>query len=182
MTKNKKILLNIIYLLFIICIIILFIVVKIHPDDDLLFLLITVFTTFFHFTIRFSFANLIYKIIGKHCTYDRWWFTEKAFEKKLFKRLMIRKWKSKLPTWNDYDFNPAGNTKEMLLNHMCKAEVYHEICMILSFVPLSFSIIWGEFWIFFWTSVFGCLFDFLFVLIQRYNRPRVLRLSILLRG
>ena len=175
MTKNKKILLNIIYLLLIILIISLFIVVKTHPDDDILFLLITSFTTFFHFTIRFSFANLIYKIIGKYCTYDRRWFTEKPYEKKLFKILMIRKWKSKLPTWNEQDFNPAENTKEMLLNHICKAEVYHEICMVLSFVPLSFSIVWGEFWIFFWTSVFGCLFDFLFVLIQRYNRPRILR-------
>ena len=77
MTKNKKILFNIIYLLLIILIISLFIVVKTHPDDDILFLLITIFTTFFHITIRFSFANLIYKIIGKYCTYDRRWFTEK---------------------------------------------------------------------------------------------------------
>lgn len=58
---------------------------------------------------------------------------------------------------------------------MCFAEAYHEVCMVLSFIPIIFSIWWGEVWVFFWTSLGGAVFDSLFVLIQRFNRPRVLK-------
>lgn len=177
MTKKKKVLLNSIYLLLIVLSIIMFFIVKIQYNAILFSILITVFTTLFHFTIRISFANFFYKLIEKYCTHNRWWFREKSFEKALYRILMIKKWKSKMPTWNDGDFAPGENDFEILMTHMCRAEVYHEICMVLSFVPVLFSIFWGKFWVFFWTSVGGCLFDLMFVLIQRYNRPRVLKLN-----
>lgn len=176
MTKKEKIIFNSVYLLLIHLTVALFVITKIQYNVFLLSIMITIFTTLFHFTIRISFANLFYKMIEKFCKYDRWWFVEKTFEKKLFKIIMIKKWKSKLPTWNDEDFNPLKNDFEKLIAHMCRAEVYHEICMILSFVPILFSVFWGKFWIFLWTSIAGCLFDLLFVLIQRYNRPRVLKI------
>ena len=176
MTKNKKILLNSIYLLLILLTICLYVINRIQYNIILFSIMITIFTTLFHFTIRYIFANFFYKMIEKKCTYDRSWFIEKVFEKKLFRIIRIKRWKLKLPTWNDDDFNLSETDFEKLMFNMCRAEVYHEICMILSFVPILFSILFGKFWVFYWTSIGGCLFDLLFVLIQRYNRPRVLKI------
>lgn len=176
MTKTNKILLNCVYLLLTVVTISLFVITKVQNNVVLFSILITFFTTLFHFTIRFSVANAFYKLIEKNCSYDRWWFREKRFEKKLYRFLMIKKWKRKMPTWNDGDFSLNQNDLKTVADHMCKAEVYHEICMLLSFVPVLFSLFWGKFWVFFWTSVGGCVFDLLFVLIQRYNRPRILKM------
>ena len=120
--------------------------------------------------------HMILKLISRLCAWNRWWFTEKKFEGVLYRILAVKKWKDFLPTWNESDFDVAVNSYDELLNHICKAEVYHELCMILSFVPVLFSLAVGKFWIFFWTSVFGALVDGLFVCIQRYNRPRILSL------
>ena len=59
---------------------------------------------------------------------------------------------------------------------MCGAEVVHEIIMVLSFIPLLFAIPFGVFPVFFITSVIASLVDFVFVIVQRYNRPRIIKL------
>ncbi len=176
MTRNKKQALYLIYFLFIFVTIILFVVDHFRRNAVAFFAAVSLFTFLFHYTIRFSIANLILKLISRLCAWNRWWFTEKKFEGVLYRILAVKKWKDFLPTWNESDFDVAVNSYDELLNHICKAEVYHELCMILSFVPVLFSLAVGKFWIFFWTSVFGALVDGLFVCIQRYNRPRILSL------
>ena len=39
------------------------------------------------------------------------------------------------------------------------------------------SIWFNSFWVFLITSVAGALFDLMFVIMQRYNRPRVIRMA-----
>ena len=59
---------------------------------------------------------------------------------------------------------------------MCQAETVHTIIAVLSFVPLLFSLRWGAFAVFLITSLLSASFDLLFVIMQRFNRPRVLRM------
>ena len=49
--------------------------------------------------------------------------------------------------------------------------------MVCSFLPLLMVPLFGEFWVFFITSLLSALFDSLFVIAQRYNRPRMERLA-----
>ena len=60
---------------------------------------------------------------------------------------------------------------------MTQAEVVHEVIMVLSFAPLMLIPRYGAAVVFSVTSVLACLVDGLFVMIQRFNRPRVLRLK-----
>ena len=175
MTRNKKIFLYIAYFLLILITLGLFIITRLDFNPVLFTVFISTFTTLFHFTIRFSFANIICNLIKKLIRYDAWWFREKPFEKMLYRILFVKKWKETLPTWNEGDFKVSLNESKIILNNMCFAEAYHEVCMVLSFIPIIFSIWWGEVWVFFWTSLGGAVFDSLFVLIQRFNRPRVLK-------
>ena len=68
-------------------------------------------------------------------------------------------------------------TLEQILRNMCGAELVHETIMVLSLVPIGFSRIFGELPVFLATSLAACLFDGLFVMAQRYNRPRLVRLA-----
>ncbi|MCD7724158.1 MAG: hypothetical protein LUI12_01155 [Clostridiales bacterium] len=51
-----------------------------------------------------------------------------------------------------------------------------ENIMVLSFVPLAFSRWFGDVPVFAVTSCGACLVDGVFVAVQRYNRPRLVRL------
>ena len=59
---------------------------------------------------------------------------------------------------------------------MAKSEVDHWINEAISISTIFFSLIWGQFWIFFISAIFAMLFDSQFIIIQRYNRPRIVKL------
>ena len=65
---------------------------------------------------------------------------------------------------------------EEIANTMVKSEIDHWINEVISLSTLLFAIWWGEFWIFLITAIFAMIFDGQFIIIQRYNRPRVVKL------
>ena len=67
---------------------------------------------------------------------------------------------------------------EVLVNNMCHAELVHELIVLLSFTSLLFAIPFGAVVVFFITAVLAALFDMTFVVLQRYNRPRVVNLMV----
>lgn len=67
-------------------------------------------------------------------------------------------------------------SREEIAGAMCQSEVVHSIIVVLCFVPVSATLIWGTFWVFFITSVLAAGVDSMFVIMQRYNRPRVMKM------
>ena len=58
---------------------------------------------------------------------------------------------------------------------MCQAEIVHEVIVVLSFLPLLAAIPFGAFPVFLITSLLAAMYDLTFVIMQRYNRPRILK-------
>lgn len=58
---------------------------------------------------------------------------------------------------------------------MCQSESNHETNILVSFFPVFASIWVGSFSVFLVTSIAGAGYDLLFVILQRYNRDRVLK-------
>lgn len=66
---------------------------------------------------------------------------------------------------------------DSVIRATCQAEVVHEIIIIVSFIPVVFSLWVGALPVFIITSFFGAaVCDLVFVVLQRYNRPRLIRL------
>ena len=59
---------------------------------------------------------------------------------------------------------------------MSKAEVDHWINEIISLTTLLFAIPWGNFGVFLIQAIVAMIFDSQFIIIQRYNRPRVVKM------
>lgn len=108
--------------------------------------------------------------------YTMWWFKERSFEKKLLKLFKVKKWKDKALTYNPELFSLKDYSLTDIANTMCKAETDHLINVLISLSTMMFALIWGQLWIFIITALFGIAFDMQFVFIQRYNRPRVVKL------
>lgn len=134
---------------------------------------VTAFTIMYHFWGRIILGNVT-KLFP--IRYDQWWFKERSFEKKLYRLLQVKRWKGKALTYNPELFSMKDRTPEQIANTTAKAETDHWVNEIISLTTLLFPLLWGEFWIFGITAVLAMLFDGQFIVIQRYNRPRLLRL------
>ena len=141
--------------------------------DLLLSLAITAGTTGYHFTMRLAVGWLVPFTVRKQLNPDGFWFRQRSFEPALYRKLRVRRWKGKMPTYNPEEFSFENITAEQIIRNSCRAELVHEIIMVASFRPILASRFWGAFPVFLITSILAACLDCCFVIMQRYNRPRL---------
>lgn len=137
---------------------------------------ITVGTTFYHFAMRLVVGYIIDIKFHNHMDYTKKWFRERKFEPKIYNMIGIKKWKKRIPSFNPNDFLLEKHFITDIIQVTCQAEIVHEVIMVLSFVPVIFSVYFGAMEVFLITSCIAFLFDSIFVILQRYNRPRLMKL------
>ena len=133
-------------------------------------------TTAYHFVMRLAVGYVIPRITGYRFDYRKAWFQPRKWEAPLYRKLKVKRWKGHIPTYAPSQFSLKTNSTLRVIQNMCGAELVHEVIMVLSFLPLLTVPIFGEFPVFFLTSLLSALFDSLFVIAQRYNRPRLIRI------
>ena len=148
---------------------------NIYNNKVILWTGITAFTIMYHFWVRIMMGN-VSKIFKNSINYKQSFFKEINFEKKLYKILRVKEWKGKALTYNPESFSLKEHSLEEIADTMCKSEVDHWINEIISLTTLFFAIPWGEFWIFAITALAAMIFDSQFIIIQRYNRPRIMKI------
>lgn len=148
---------------------------KKYISQVILWLGITAFTIMYHLWVRIIMGNVM-KLFKKHLNYNQAWFKEKSFEKKIYEILRVKKWKKKALTYNPELFYLKDNSLEEIANTMAKVELDHWVNELISLSTLLFGAIWGNLWIFMISAIAAMIFDGQFIVIQRYNRPRVTRI------
>ena len=133
-------------------------------------------TTAYHFLMRLLVGYTVPKLTGYDFDYRTVWFQPHKWEASFYKKLKLKNWKGNLPTYAPGQFSMAENSLHRIIQNMCGAEIVHEIIMVLSFLPLVTVPVFGAFPVFFITSLLAALFDSVFVMAQRYNRPRLVRI------
>ena len=133
-------------------------------------------TCFYHLAMRLTVGHSIDAICHNKMNYNRWWFKERKYEMKFYNFIRVKKWKQHMPTYNPEYYDVRKHSVEEIIMVTCQAEIVHEINMILSFVPVIFTIWFGSLAAFLVTSCLAFCFDGIFVILQRYNRPRLMRL------
>ena len=153
---------------------VLVIVYRFSSCDWLLSAAITAGTTFYHFAMRLLVGTVVPRCIKKPMA--RRWFLQKHFEPRLYAFLRVKQWKDRMPTYDPASFSLHHNSLEQIVHNSCVSEAVHVVIVLFSFVPLLFTFFWGAFPVFLITSVLSAAFDSCFVVMQRYNRPRLLRI------
>lgn len=136
---------------------------------------ITVGVTLYHFVMRLAVGAIVNDRMKNQADYRNAWFRERRFERKLYRWLRVRRWKKYLPTYDEDAFDTRTKTVLEILGATCQAEVVHEIIMALSLLPIAFVPILGGAAALIVTSILAMLVDSLFVVLQRYNRPKLVR-------
>ena len=133
-------------------------------------------TTAYHFVMRLAVGYIVPRLTNYDFDYRRPWFQPRKWESAFYKKLNIKNWKGKLPTYAPDQFSMKHNSLYRIIQNMCGAEIVHETIMVLSFLPLMTVPFFGAFPVFLTTSVLASLYDGIFVMAQRYNRPRLVRI------
>jgi len=136
---------------------------------------IVTFTIMYHFWVRIIMGN-VSKLFRSKIKYDQWWFKEHGFEKPLYKLLKVKQWKDKAFTYNPGDFDLKEKSLDEIANIMAKSEVDHWINECISISTMFFSLIWPKLTAaFIISAIAAMIFDSQFIIIQRYNRPRIVK-------
>lgn len=136
---------------------------------------ITFGTCFYHFAMRLLVGQIIHCKMQNKAAYQKAWYQLRSFENKLYRILKVKQWKGKMPTYDPDVFDPRIHSWEEIAQAMCQAEIVHEVIAALSFLPLLAAIPFGAFSVFFITSLLAALYDLTFVIMQRFNRPRIIK-------
>lgn len=148
---------------------------KIAAKNVFLTLGITFMTICYHFTARLVIGTLMDVISLSQFDPESWRFRELKFERKLYKILRVKKWKRFMPTYVNGKFDIAEKPIDNIIGEVCRAESVHWLCIAASLASITFAMPFGSLLVFLITGIAGALFDLMFVIIQRYNRPRLMR-------
>ena len=115
---------------------------------------------------------------------DRWPWASAPFEKegRFWRKLGVHRWKDKVPDMSRLlgdmvkkQLAPDGKTDyALLVQETCVAECVHCWLVVLS---VGMLFLWKSVWSWALWLVYNLLGNVSFILIQRYNRPRLLRLA-----
>lgn len=145
-------------------------------NKSILALAITCGTTAYHFVMRLGVGFVFHRLMNNRADYTKGWYQCRPWEKKLYERLNVKRWKGAMPAYDPNLFDRTKHSWDEIAQASCQSELVHETIILLSLLPIVFSIWFGAIVVFIITSAFAALFDMTFVMIQRYNRPRIIRL------
>ncbi len=137
---------------------------------------VTFLTTSYHFSMRLCVGesvSLVLKIFSVRLSN---YVPVSCLEMKFYGWIRVKEWKGNAITAKPEMFDVSKVSFELLLHNMIQAEIVHDIIIVLSFVPLLFIIPFGASLVFILTSCAAALVDLKYVMIQRFNRPRVERI------
>ena len=147
------------------------------PSGLLFSLGVTSLTFFYHLAIRLVVGEfIVVRFRENKLDYHKKWYQQKEWEKKLYKVLKVKKWKANMPTYSPDEFDITKHSMEEIVQATCQSEIVHELNVVVSFIPLLFTFIFGAFLVFLFTSLAAACFDLVFVIMQRFNRPRLARM------
>lgn len=139
-------------------------------------LAITFGTISYHVVMRLLVGLAFCIVMKNRADYKKRWYHVSRHEMAIYERLNVKKWKRRMPTYDRTLFDPRLHTWEKIAQAMCQAELVHETIALLSFLPIIAGIWFGAYPVFVVTSVLAAGCDMLFVMMQRYNRQRIMTL------
>lgn len=104
-------------------------------------------------------------------------FQQKDFEKGLYRKIGVRLWKNSFSSFDPNNFSLRFYSIDELIFEGCKAEMVHKVCFFVGLLSLIFTVWFGAFTIYLAAAVFGAIYDLAIIVVQRFNRPRLMRIA-----
>lgn len=130
----------------------------------------------FHIVPPFS-ALLLFLVSRNKNFLNSLWFCEHSWEKTFYDFIKVKQWKTRVGTYDKKLFAGKNFSKEKLVMTITQSELVHEIVFILSFCPVCLTKTFGHLPLLVVLCTIFAAANLPFIFIQRYNRPRVLKMQ-----
>lgn len=160
------------------CMVFMFTFFKLFVDnraDACLFLGILFMLASYHLIVRLVIGTLCDAALEKGIDTENHWFADSYTEQSIYRALGVKRWKNKLPAPDAWKFSIKKRSLEDVIAETCRTELVHEIAIAASLISVFLTIPFGYLWFFILTAVLAIVFDLVFIAVQRYNRPRLVR-------
>lgn len=104
------------------------------------------------------------------------WYKQYNWEKSLFKKIKIKTWKNKSPTYDAKMFSLSNHSKDDILKLMIQSENVHLLLIFASYIPIILGKYYGHYPVLILLATIFSLSHIPFVMIQRFNIPRIIKL------
>ncbi len=121
-------------------------------------------------------APVIFLTFKMKFNYKNAWFRERSFENKLYETIKIRKLKSKMPIYAPSMYKISRDSAEKTIMYTCHAEVVHELSALLGALCILMFLLGINVAVLTIVSIVAVAVHLFFAMIQRYNRPRLIRI------
>lgn len=81
--------------------------------------IITFGTIAYHFTIRLLIGMIVNMIMYNKADYYKKWYQVSDSEMKLYQKLKVKKWKNKMPTFNEDTFDASKHSWNEIIQATC---------------------------------------------------------------
>lgn len=146
------------------------------PSKGLLALAITLLIVVYQLGMRLFVGNVIEQWFPKQFNVQQGWFKVQPGEMRLYQWLRVKQWKKHLPTYEPEKYDVRKHSIAEIIQTMCCAELDHEIMLVLSYLPVILIYWFGDPVVFAITSVSASLVELPFIVLQRFNRVRLVRI------
>lgn len=142
----------------------------------LLSLAITCGTIAYHLAMRLLVGQVFSAVMRNRADLRKRWYRVSKYEMAVYRALHVKRWKRRMPTYDPSLFDPRVHSWDEIAQAMCQAELVHETIVVGSFLPIVGGVWFGAYPVFLVTSVLAAAFDLMLVMMQRYNRQRIVAL------
>lgn len=150
---------------------------RLWPNAILLASAITLGVIFYQLGMRLLIGNVVEGWFPKQFSFHQGWFCVRSGEMKLYQFLKVKQWKKHLPTYDPEKYDVRKHSVEEIIQTMCCAELDHELMLVLSYLPLILIWWFGDPAVFVITSVLASLIEVPFIVMQRFNRNRLVKIA-----
>lgn len=163
----------------------LFVCIGLGYDEPQFSIFITLLMFAFHIDIRILIGGFFTLVCKKAINVNKKCFKVGEREYRFLTKLGVKKWKDKFVAWDRRQFvigdreNLQSGVASVLRNNI-SAEIIHHICFFAGFLSiwLGCAISISTWWVYLLTAILASfLCDLPPILIQRYNRYRLQRIS-----
>ena len=139
-------------------------------------LVIAFSTTLYHFSMRLLVGFIYQQKFDNNISWENKWFQVSKKEMSIYQTINVKSWKKYIPTYDSSFFDVQRKSFQQIAMAMCQAELVHETIIVFSFLPIIAFVWFGAIEVFIITSIVSAFIDLIFVIVQRYNRPRILKI------
>lgn len=133
----------------------------------------------YHIAIRMIWGYIIGKVPLTAFHPEKEYYKMREWEASLYNKANVKSWKNKMPVFKPELWDIRTNSGIDIIRATCQAELDHVGNILLSLLTIFFSRKSSIQFVIIITAINASTFDLIFVMIQRYNRPRLMRIMVL---